>query len=414
MSTKLYDAIVSNIIGEGDYTLPSAAFAAGKKSIYIRNGTYVETANIVIPNGGSMIGESRNNVILNFTGTAYGVKVDSAPTTIQSVGLISLIEGSSLITGTSTSFTSLTAGNYISLGTLYAKIASITDDTHMNMTVALKGNSLNDIPYYALSMFSNIDIKNIAITGSTSTGLYIRGVRRFTLDSVSVLSCVPNIFIQYSGDSSTRQLISFNSTGIGMRISNCISISNYTTEVVNSSSHGLSMDEYTEGVLFTDLETSNNGGYGVSIVGASSSCNFDKCISKANADCGFYTGPNCYGVILDSLNSSWNKSYGAYLDGLGIVLSGSLIQSNGDHGIVIAGNECNVNTNVSRYNTEGIRITGSNNIVSNNVCRNSLTYACHITSTGVDNIVTYNNLTIAAYGNINDDGISSDITGNKS
>jgi hypothetical protein len=57
------DAIV-DVNGEGDYVLPSAAFAAGHKSIFIRNGVYREKNGLRVPYGCSMTGESSNNVMI--------------------------------------------------------------------------------------------------------------------------------------------------------------------------------------------------------------------------------------------------------------------------------------------------------------------------------------------------------------
>src|SRR5579871_2201014 len=118
MATKLYDAIVS-ADGKSDYLLPSAAFAAGAKSVFLRSGVYGETANVVIPNGGTLDGESLNNAIIDFTGTSFSVQCDSAPTSIQSAGTIAVTGASTAVIGTGTTFTSLSPGDSISIGGVY-------------------------------------------------------------------------------------------------------------------------------------------------------------------------------------------------------------------------------------------------------------------------------------------------------
>jgi len=59
----LYEAIVAP--AGGDYTTLGAAITAGKKRIFIRNGTYAEAGNINLPDGVVIVGESREGVIIN-------------------------------------------------------------------------------------------------------------------------------------------------------------------------------------------------------------------------------------------------------------------------------------------------------------------------------------------------------------
>lgn len=62
----LYDAIVA--ASGGDYTTLSAAIAAGKKNIFICDGTYTETTGtITLPSGANITGESMYGTIISFT-----------------------------------------------------------------------------------------------------------------------------------------------------------------------------------------------------------------------------------------------------------------------------------------------------------------------------------------------------------
>ena len=49
------DALVS-ADGDGDFLLPSEAFNAGAVTIFIKHGTYYETGDVILPDGGSIIG----------------------------------------------------------------------------------------------------------------------------------------------------------------------------------------------------------------------------------------------------------------------------------------------------------------------------------------------------------------------
>ena len=70
----LYDAVV-DAAGGGDYTTISSAYTteAAGATIYIRNGAYSESAFITIKAGTKLIGESREGVVITFTGTSWGL-----------------------------------------------------------------------------------------------------------------------------------------------------------------------------------------------------------------------------------------------------------------------------------------------------------------------------------------------------
>lgn len=62
-SRQLYDAIVAP--SGGDYTTLGAAIAAGKKTIYVKIGTYVETGNLTVTIDGTIIqGQNRDATII--------------------------------------------------------------------------------------------------------------------------------------------------------------------------------------------------------------------------------------------------------------------------------------------------------------------------------------------------------------
>lgn len=61
--SKTFDAVVAAT--GGDYTTLGAAITAGKKSIFIKTGTYTETANITLPSDCMIVGESNQTAIVN-------------------------------------------------------------------------------------------------------------------------------------------------------------------------------------------------------------------------------------------------------------------------------------------------------------------------------------------------------------
>lgn len=61
--SSTYDAVVAAT--GGDYTTLGAAITAGKTSIFIKDGTYVETGAITLPANCMIVGESREGAIVN-------------------------------------------------------------------------------------------------------------------------------------------------------------------------------------------------------------------------------------------------------------------------------------------------------------------------------------------------------------
>jgi hypothetical protein len=411
MATKLYDAIVS-ADGKSDYLLPSAAFGAGAKSIFVRSGTYMETGDLVIPNGGTMIGESAGGVTVNFGGTSHSVKCDSNPATIQTGGTIAVTNGSAAVVGTGTSFTNLSPGDFISVSDIFLPITSITDDTHLNIAFPYMGVSNSGFSYVALTMLTGISILNLTITGSTTTGLYIRGCNQLSLESITIVGCSSNFYMQYCNAGSVRRVISFASVGDGFSISNSSIISFENLVAANCSGHGVHLTNNNSSLVFNIMQCSTNGGSGCYVDNTTTYANFSKSGFNYNVGYGFYSSSTSTELITDSCIMNNNGSDGANMNGDSLVFKGNITDNEGNNGIVVNGNNCLASNNISINNLNGVQISGTNNIFDANLCRNSTNVNAYITSTGVNNSVTYNNLVLAGNGNYDDRGLATDLTGN--
>jgi len=128
------DAIVDPTVGNGDYTTVGAAFTGGATSVFVRAGTYSETVDITIPDGGSLVGERAGGVVLSL-GTGVSIIAGSTPANRTTAGTISIPSGSTTVTGVGTDFdgtisgNTLNPGDYILLHHQFYEIASITSKT---------------------------------------------------------------------------------------------------------------------------------------------------------------------------------------------------------------------------------------------------------------------------------------------
>lgn len=393
VTSEIYDAVV-DVHGNGDFLLPSAAFAAGHVSVYVRNGIYMETDSIIIPDYGSITGESGGNVVIHFLGQAHGIIADGSNGIAETVGTISVTNLSKTIIGTGTAFTNLNPGDSILIGTNYYKIASITDDTHLDLSDMYRGMSATGFTYIAQKMYTGIMLTHLIITGSATSGLYLRACWHFTLKAVAFKQNFPNLNLISCGDSALHHILIEYGTGAGgIIIHNCVSISFDTADVYNNLGHGIYITGVAESLIFKSCETSNNGGCGFSIDG--SNCidlGITTSVIKTNVSDGVYLGPNTQNIHTTQLTC----------------------RNNGGCGIHALGNEHNITSNFCNDNIEsGIYIDGNDSIVNGNTCRRNNLNGINIITGSTDNIIVNNNVKSNTGTNLYDAGTTTSKSDNK-
>lgn len=370
---ETFDAIV-DVTGRGDYLLPSAAFAAGHKSIYLRNGVYFETTDVIVPNYGTLVGESGGNVIIHFMGLANGVVADGSGGVKENTGTIAATNSDNTIVGTGTTFTNLSPDDFILIKTNFYTIASITDDTHLELTDTYRGVNISGVSYFAQTMHTGITMTKLIIIGSATYGLYIRACWHFSLNYVALKANTPNLYITDSGDSACTQLILEYGVGSGVTISNCASLSFNTMDIYNNTVHGIYMTDFIESAIFASCEASNNGGSGIYMTDAVD-IGITDCVIKTNTVDGVYVGLNSINTTISTVTARLNGGYGIQVKGDMTVLTSNICNNN-NIGICVSCDDCIVNGNIVNNNTvDGIKIdTGStDNIVVNNNLKNNAT-----------------------------------------
>lgn len=382
-----YDAIV-DVNGNGEFVSIAEAFANGHVSVFVRNGVYMETSNIVMPDYGSITGESGGNVIIHFLGMNNGIVADGSGGTKETAGTISVTNLNSTVVGTGTTFTNLTPGNFILVGTNYYKIASITDDTSLELADTYRGVTMSGLSYIGQPMYTGILLIKLIITGAATSGIYLRACWHFTLKSVAIKQNYPNLSLINCGDSALiHVLIEYGVGDGGIIIENGVSISFDTADVYNNLGHGIYITGYAESLIFKSCETSNNGGCGF-YVGGNNCIDLDITTSviKANTSDGVYLGANTQNCHITQLTS----------------------RNNGGNGLLVLGNEHNITSNFCNDNTvNGILINGDDSIVNGNTCRRNAVSGIKIETGSTDNIVVNNNVKSNTGTNLDDQGTTS-------
>jgi parallel beta-helix repeat protein len=178
--------------GWGDYTsirLACATELAGT-SFFIRNGTYNENDDIIIKSGQVLEGETREGVIIDMTsGTDKGVRINDA-VAVQTAGSVGTTNDSTAVSGSGTTFTSLSALDYISIeGSVY-QIQSITNDTALVLTTKWKGQTATGRAYFAGTFFVRNRLRTLTIKGGTSSGAFISLVKIYGCINLVIENCI--------------------------------------------------------------------------------------------------------------------------------------------------------------------------------------------------------------------------------
>lgn len=374
---ELYDAIVAP--SGGDYTLPSAAFTAGHTRVWIRAGTYNETADVVIPNGGALHGSSGAVLVMG----AFQVKIDGQAR-LTTAGTFSVTSGSTAVTGSGTSFTTLQSGDFIAIGPDFYEISSITDATNLTLVKPWRGPNRSGLPMLGQGMYEGAVLRGITITGSTHVdgGLFIRGLHNGLIHQVAVRDCTHNVKVQYSGNFEIAQTLSFNSTNDGLTFENCRSVA--ATDFVAANNTGIGANIIGGGIAmkFTNCEFSVNGGIGAFVGGTSTDTVFTGCGAKQNSGKGIETAPGTVRAVIDGCTIQFNAGVGVDVDGTQNVVSNCQIGNNGSTG-VFGGSRCQLLGNFVHNNTGvGISLNGdTDSVVIGNTCDSNTSHGIDVTTT---------------------------------
>lgn len=274
----------------GDYTTWGAAVAAGAKSIFIKNGTYIETASTTLSTAGVWtVGESRDGVILDF-GASYGI----------------------LATGGNAVFENLT----IKTSAIYATVPNLIEfnsggnvfkNVHFTGSGSSTANLLGDdgwTPVTAINQYF-IDCKFTSIVAAQKVLLFLgtSGIVFERCEGIATVTPITNYLIQTTG----KVIID------GMTLPNCgvggVAISTFggaqishldcsgTAELYSTSgASGLMIDDSNIAILYTLKGMFNNTYIGeVHFSGGAGVCYFDNCIigdlgMSATSDGSIYTG----------------------------------------------------------------------------------------------------------------------------
>ena len=444
------DAVVATD-GSGAFTSIAAAFASGAVTVFVRRGLYVETSDIIMPENGTLVGETVSSVGIAFVG-AKGIRIDGSGGVKQTAGTISITNGTTTVTGVGTSFTSLVAGSSISLGNTFYDVLSVQSDTQLTLLAPYRGQTLTNNTYIAQKIKTAVFLSNFIVRGSSTTAIYVRAVKSCVFHYVGVVANAAGVeLIDAIANGFTFCNISYNSS-FGLRIDNSRTVSIATANIYNTNGVGLDICNNSGDISISNTMVSQNNGIGLLIRDGSDKIMLNGSTVNYNTSDGIsVSGAESHGIIIDSTVCSFNGDNGIDVsNGEWSAITDCTVESNGSHGIlagvknVVNGNhvcdnggdgvrvtaglanvtnnqlhgntldginilsgadDCIVNANLSSSNSgNGLVVSANTCIIGSNRCVSNDGKGCHITEGATSNIVKMNCFTSNTGVNYDDDG----------
>jgi parallel beta-helix repeat protein len=337
LGPREYDAVVA--ISGGDFTSVVAAFASGAKSVFVRPGTYTETADIVIPAGGCLEGVCPGAVTIVLTGGAQ-VVIDGTGR-FTGAGTVSVTSGSVNVTGVGTTFTTVQAGDYILLGDSFYEIGSVTDDLNLVLLAAYQGTAIAGQSCQAQSMIVAAGLLNVNIAAVGIVAVRVEQAFRCFFRAVAVAlsgaGATPAFQVLDSGSLVWETCASENNQGIGLFIGGNLgrSYSMFLLASVfrNNNGAGLVFNNSSAGVVDGCIayQNANNG---ISVLGQSSRIQLLDSFLSFNDQKGIEVSPSAVATVLANCTFFNNGTDGIDFNGSdSSLVEGCLIAANGGSGV---------------------------------------------------------------------------------
>lgn len=263
---------------------------AGGGTLFLQNGTYTLTADLLIPSGVTLQGVSRDGVIID-DNTLY--KVCIIGSNGYNTGTISITGGTTAVVGVGTTFTSAMVGRFILLDGLWYEIITFTDTTHITIGTDFTGTTLAASTYTIATVNFGATLRNITVTNATGSGVKLQYAQEAVLDNLYVSDCGIGIdcdqvvfpllkltsnfnginvdFNNTYGFEIQFSDFSFSTTGSGFNLLNSGSATVLDSATGGNFDDGISLTGCSN-IAFVSMDSSGNGGQGIEFVSGNSDC----------------------------------------------------------------------------------------------------------------------------------------------
>ena len=367
---------VVDAAGNYDYTTIQTAInyvnGLGGGKILILNGTYIQTGGIVMYSNITLVGESRDGVIIDFDAGGYWLQCfgsgDDGP-----AGTISTTTGDKTITGVGSSFTTeIDANDHIKINDSWYEVDSITDNTHLELKIEYQGEAQSGVDYIIATFLKDIQLKNFTVIGSGSAY---------------------GIEIKWAINSIFRNIKTSENSNSGLKTSWCADCSFSNIYAIGNPKTGILIDN-CQSTYYIGLSSLSNGWGGIQI-----------------------QGDDTHGIMILLSNASHNGWAGLkIIGGVGSSFIACTAVGNDSHGIQLTvANYCNITNCYSENNGDrGIMLEngGARCKIVSNTCNNNGTYGIQNTNVEHKHIIHLNSCLGNTSGQIQNTSPDSDVDHN--
>lgn len=357
------------------------ALANNKKNILLKSSLnpYTIDNDILLTNGVQIIGENKNDVIIDMDGNSFGNEME----TYSFSGSITFTQNSSTVTGVGTSF--ISAFSHIEYNSTLYEIASVESSTSLTLVNPYLNNTItiSSSNFLISSFYKNIVLKNITI-------------RNFSSSSFNQL--LNGIFenVTFEGNASIDFNVCYNLNLKGCFMKN-LKINDTKRSDINGCMIG-GLEIFSTNYKACEIKINNSvfeNSYKGIVIGDSSTLSknyvnnivMNGCTIKNNRENGvevnnYYTGGNnlVYNIFIKGCDITHNLGDGIVIKGELVNIENSVVKNNTRNGIVMNNKNISVMGNIISNNTEnGIKIISNDNaslkneyiIIKNNIVRSN-------------------------------------------
>lgn len=340
----------------------------GGGTVFLRNGTYTPTSEILLTSSITIQGESTDSTIIDFNNAAIGLVATGQNT--YTTGTVAVSNNSTTVTGSGTTWTSAMIGRSIIISGIWFVITNVSSTTSLTIEAPFDSPTVSGVNYVIAEPITGVTLRNFTVQNSTDSegavlfrylqdgdiedvvvydstiGFNFVDTSSVTAEGFFTVGCGTGVNVNHAGVWTFTDFACYSSTGDNMVLNRMFSASISNATISSAGDEGILVTESSNLGIY-DMTITTNAGNGIQISNSSFIQISSMLINNNGGD----------GIEL-TLNA----------DRVGMHLLG--LQNNGAFGIQIVESNSADNTITSCFflnNTSGtISDTGTTTIQANN------------------------------------------------
>lgn len=338
-------------------------------TLRLKSGTYKATSAILGVSNLTIIGETADLTVIDFSNTAGNLRFIGS--SIYTTGTITGISGGVTVTGSGTAWlANVTTKHQLFIGTRWYKIAAVVSDTSIILSQGYGDSVTFPATYRAVIPVTNITVKNVTLKNSTGTGLVMTDCRFVTLEDIVIQSCNKGMVATNVSEFNADRVLALSSTSNGIEATN-VGLSDWESiNCISNGNHGLVMNNVKTMTVYPTAANSNTAD-GINLTTCDDLALYVEATANGGQGIEAVSGSSS-GIVIEGLvrsNTSDGIKFTATIDNANI--QGCILQSNGGYGVNIAASSCDNNIIIGCHfisNSSGtVNNSGTGTLIRSNI-----------------------------------------------